>query len=263
MAVGTSRAVGATMTSRRGPHRDASDNEVLWERHAGWWQQEFTAGADSEYEDQILPMVAHELREARRVLDIGCGEGQVARHVAGPRVEVVGVDPTAAQIGLARARAGGPRYARARADALPCRDEAFDHVVLCLALEHVDAFEEAIREVARTLERGGRFVLVLCHPLLQAPRSGWIDDRIAGERYWRIGEYLRDDVVIDEVAPGVALRFIHRPLSRYVRAMGAAGLLVEDMHEPPPPPRLVADTWGYPEAATIPRLLLLRARRLA
>ena len=27
-----------------------------WERHAGWWQEGFTDGADAEYEEQILPM---------------------------------------------------------------------------------------------------------------------------------------------------------------------------------------------------------------
>ena len=240
---------------------DSAENETLWEQHAGWWQREFAAGADPEYEEQILPMVAHHLQGAARVLDIGCGEGQVARHLAARGVDVLGLDPTSSQIRMARDRAGGPRYARARADALPCRNEAFDSVLLCLALEHVDAFEDAIQEVARTLEPGGRFVLVLCHPLLQAPGSGWVDDRIVGEHYWRIGQYLCDDTVVDEVAPGITLRFIHRRLSRYVHAMGAAGLLIEDMQEPSPPPGLLADTWGYVEAVTIPRVLLLRLRR--
>jgi SAM-dependent methyltransferase len=239
----------------------SADNEELWERHAGWWQREFSAGSDSEYVDQILPLVARHLHGAHRVLDIGCGEGQVARRIAGSGAEVIGLDPTSSQISTARDRAGGPRYARARADALPCRSAAFDSVVVCLALEHVDAFEAAIQEVARTLEPGGTFVLVLCHPLLQAPGSGWIDDRIVGEHYWRIGEYLRDVVAVDEVASGVSLRFIHRPLSRYVHAMGNAGLLIEDMEEPPPPRRLLADTWDYAEAVTIPRVLLVRARR--
>jgi SAM-dependent methyltransferase len=116
-----------------------------------------------------------------------------------------------------------------------CRDASFDGVLVCSSLEHVDDFQTAITEVARVLEPGGTFLLLLCHPLLQSPGSGWIDDRITDEHYWRAGEYLRDDEVIDEVAPGVSLRFLHRPLSRYVNAMGDAGLLIEYMEEPPPP----------------------------
>lgn len=240
---------------------DSTTNESLWEQHAGWWQREFSAGADPEYEDQILPLVARHVGSARRVLDVGCGEGQVARHLAALGIEVVGVDPTRSQIDVARERGGGPWYARARADALPCADAAFDTVLVCLALEHVDPFETAIREVARVLQPGGRLVLLLCHPLLQAPGSGWIDDRTVGERYWRVGGYLRDDAVIDAVAPGVTLRFLHRPLHRYVKAMGGAGLLIDDMEEPAPPPRLLAATWDYAEATTIPRVLLICARR--
>ena len=241
----------------------ALGNEALWEQHAGWWQREFSAGADPEYEQQILPLVARHLDGARRVLDIGCGEGQVARHVAELGADVVGLDPTPTQIRVARDRAGGPRFVRARAEALPCASDAFDAVLLCLALEHVEAFDVAIHEVARVLEPGGRLVLVVGHPLLQAPGSGWIEDRSVGEHYWRIGGYLDDDVAVDTVAPGVELLFVHRPLSRYVHALGEAGLLIDDMEEPPPPAPLLADTWDFPEAATIPRVLLVSARLLA
>jgi SAM-dependent methyltransferase len=237
-------------------------NETQWERHAAWWQREYTAGADPEYEELLLPLVAEHLAGTQRVLDVGCGEGQIARRVAASGTTVVGLDPTWSQVGVARSRGGGPAYARARAEALPVRSESFDAVVVCAALEHVDDYELAIREVARVLTDGGRFVLVLAHPLLQAPGSGWVDDRILGEQYWRVGAYLRDDRRFDEVAPGVDLLFIHRPLSRYVHAMGRAGLVIDDMEEPAPPARFLADTWGYADADTIPRQLLLRARRL-
>ena len=196
------------------------------------------------------------------MLDIGCGEGQVARRIALLGADVVGLDPTRSQVAVAVDRAGGPRYARARAEALPCRSHAFDAVVVCLAFEHVEQFELAIDEVARVLEPGGVFVLLLAHPLLQAPRSGWVDDESSGEHYWRIGGYLDDHTEVDEVAPGVKLRFVHRPLSRYVHAMGQAGLVIDDMEEPSPPPALLDDLWDFPEAATIPRLLLLRASRV-
>jgi hypothetical protein len=45
--------------------------------------------------------------------------------------------------------------------------------------------------------------------------------------------------------------------------MGAVGLLIEDMDEPPPPPGFIAEAWEYGAASTIPRLMLLRARRVA
>ncbi len=95
------------------------------------------------------------------------------------------------------------------------------------------------------LEPGGRFLLLLNHPLLQTPGSGWIDDHILEEQYWRVGPYLHDDATIEEVAPGVDLPFMHRPLSRYVHVMGEVGLLIDDMDEPPPPPGFLAEAREY------------------
>ena len=66
----------------------------LWEKGADWWQRNFTEGADPEYEEQILPLVERYARGARRVLDIGCGEGQVSRRLASQGAEVVGLDVT-------------------------------------------------------------------------------------------------------------------------------------------------------------------------
>ena len=36
--------------------------DELWEEHAGWWQEGFTGGVAAEYEEQILPLAAAELR---------------------------------------------------------------------------------------------------------------------------------------------------------------------------------------------------------
>ncbi len=54
---------------------------------------------------------------------------------------------------------------------------------------------------------------------------------------------------------------MHRPLSRYINVMADCGLLVEHMDEPPPPPGFLDEAPEYGEAATIPRLLVLRARK--
>jgi len=234
----------------------------LWETHAGWWQEGFTEGADAEYEEQILPLAAEHLAGATRVLDVGTGEGQVARLAARLGATLVaGVDPTRAQLVAARDRAGGPAYARAGAAALPFADGAFDAVVACLVFEHIEAPDAAVAEVARVLRPGGRFLFFLNHPLLQTPGSGWIDDHILEEQYWRIGPYLVEDSTLEEVEKGIFIPFIHRPLSRYVNAMAGAGLLVVRMEEPAPPPGFIARAEEYRDAATIPRLLFMRAEK--
>lgn len=235
-----------------------------WEANSAWWVEEFTDGHDAEYAEQILPLAAEHLAGARRVVDIGCGEGQVCRLAAGlAGVDVVvGIDPTRSQLAVAAARGGGAAYARAEAARLPFPPESFDAAVACLVFEHINAVDAALAEVGRVLVPGGRFVFLLNHPLLQTPNSGWIDDTILEEQYWRIGPYLVEDTRVEEVDKDVFIPFIHRPLSRYVNGLVAAGLLVTQMVEPAPPPGFLARASEYAEAATIPRLLLLRAEKL-
>ena len=110
---------------------------------------------------------------------------------------------------------------------------------------------------------GGRFLFFLNHPLLQTPNSGWIDDQVLDppEQYWRIGDYLQEDETIEEVTKGVFIPFIHRPLSRYVNALAANGLLVHHLAEPAPPPGFLARAPEYRAAASIPRLLMLRTQK--
>lgn len=237
-----------------------ADDSDLWETHSGWWQDGFTDGADPEYEEQILPLAAELLAGHDRVLDVGTGEGQVARlAVAGGAELVVGVDPTANQVVEAARRAGGPLYARSGAAELPFADGVFDAVVACLVFEHIEAVDRAISEVARVLRPGGRFAFFLNHPLLQTPGSGWIDDQVLDppEQYWRIGPYLIEDSSIEEVEKDVFIPFIHRPLSRYVNALADAGLTLRKMLEPAPPRGFLARATEYAEAASIPRLLVL------
>ncbi len=241
----------------------------LWETHADWWQTEFTDGVDPEYTEQILPLIAQTLAGSGidagtgPILDIGTGEGQVARYLSDLGFPVVGVDPVTAQITEAARRAGGPGYVRAPADRLPFPDGSFPAAVACLVYEHIDDVDTAIAETARVLQPGGVFVFLLNHPLLQTPGSGWIDDQIIEppEQYWRIGPYLIESAVVEEVQKDVFIRFIHRPLSRYLNTLADHGLCLEHMVEPAPPEGFLAQAPQYESAATVPRLLVLRCRK--
>ncbi len=250
------------------PADSAAARRQVWEDQASWWRAAFTGGADPEYEHEILPIVAAELSGCRRVLDLGCGEGQVARHLlrAGAvRGRVAGIDPSAAQLANARAANGrldaAPTYVRGVGERLPFAGESFDGIVCTLAIEHAEDADALLGEVARVLAPGGCFVLLVNHPLYQGTGSGFVDDKILDERYWRVGPYLVEDVAWEEVDAGVWIPFAHRPLSRYVNPLGMRDLVLTRMLEPPPDPELISTSLDPELERAIPRLLVMRFER--
>lgn len=234
-----------------------------WNDHSHWWVAEFTDGVDPEYEEQIIPLVVERLANCDRVLDLGTGEGQIARALQAAGVDVIGVDPFPGQIAVAQQRGGGAAYGVAAATGLPIADGSVDAVVACLVFEHIDEVDAAIAEVARVLRPGGRFLFLLNHPLLQTPNSGWIDDQVIDppEQYWRLGEYLNEAVTMEEVGKDIFVKFIHRPLSRYLNALTDAGLRLSRMDEPAPPQGFLDLSPQYEAAAAIPRLLVLQTTK--
>ncbi len=235
-----------------------------WEAHAEWWQRQFTDGVDPEYTEQILPLISSHLPSGGVLCDVGCGEGQVARMAAEiNQMSVVGLDPAHAQVAVATQRGGGPAYTQGSATALPMASGSCDAAVACLVFEHIDDLDASLAEVARVLRPGGRFLLLLNHPLLQTPGSGWIDDQVLDppEQYWRVGSYLGETDTVEEVERGVFIRFYHRPLSRYLNTACELGLRLARMEEPAPPEGFLARAEEYTEAASIPRLAFLRFDR--
>ena len=92
-----------------------------------------------------------------RVLEVGCGSGELLRSLSGGSSLAVGVDLSAAGLGIARGKA---LVACASAQALPFEDGSFDAVVAQHLIEHLIEPESALGEWRRVLRPGGRLVLV-------------------------------------------------------------------------------------------------------
>jgi len=108
-----------------------------------------------------------ELADGLRVLEIGCGTGNVTTRAkrAAPGADVLGTDPDPLALARAQRKArglSGIRFERAYAQELPFADGEFDRVLSSMMLHHLDEDVKAgaLAEVHRVLRPGGRLHIV-------------------------------------------------------------------------------------------------------
>ena len=183
----------------------------------------------------------------RRTLDVGCGEGRLARELSARGHRVTGVEGSPALAEAARASDPALEVICADAAELPLPGGSADLAVACLSLLNMDDMPRVVAEVARVLEPGGRFAIVEVHPFRSVAE---VDDYFAATRFAESRE--RD---------GLRMTFhdTHRPLTDLFGALEASRMTVEAVREPVPDDAHVAER---PEAArwrTRPLFLHLRA----
>ena len=212
----------------------------------GWWDGqapdyyaehgEFLGDADFVWGPENLREPAARLLgdvEGRAVLEVGCGAAQCSRWLVTQGAHPVAFDLSGGQLAQGRAlnaRTGlAVPLVQADAQRLPFRDEAFD--LACSAYGAVPFVADSaavMREVARTLRSGGRWVFSTTHPF----RWCFLDDPgraglVVESSYFDRRAYVEQDD--DGIATYVEH---HRTIGDRVREIVAAGLVVEDIVEP-------------------------------
>jgi trans-aconitate methyltransferase len=95
-------------------------------------------------------------KPGERILDLGCGDGQLTLRIAAAGAVVAGVDNSRQMVIAARSR--GIETAEASAELLPFADAGFDAIFSNAALHWVRDHDAMMAEVHRVLKPGGRFV---------------------------------------------------------------------------------------------------------
>ncbi len=98
----------------------------------------------------------------KRILDIGCGTGVLARSLSAEGARVTGVDPNAEAVAAARRAVPTGTFHPAGAEALPFADRSFDGAVFLNSLHHVPepAMHRALREAARVVKPARPVVVI-------------------------------------------------------------------------------------------------------
>jgi SAM-dependent methyltransferase len=221
-----------------------AENWVRWARtpgHDAYWY----------YRDAFFELVP---APGAGTIELGCGEGRVARDLAERGHRVVGVEPARTLVRHARSADPGGSYLVADGAAVPCASGAFDLVVAYNSLQVVADMRNTVREAARLLRPGGHLCATVSHPAMDLGRfvqSG--PDQVFTIRpsYF---ESRRVDDTLEMDGLSVTCRGWTYTLEDYVMALAAAGFVVEAMREPRPASSAAFERWQ-----AVPLFLMLRA----
>ena len=183
-----------------------------------------------------------------RLLDVGCGGGSHTAAFAEAGWIPTGIDPSGAQLELARAR--GCDVVQGRGEALPFEDASFDAAVSVWTHTDVDDWGQVLGEIARVLRPGGVLVYVGVHPCFVGPHSLFVEGKGVPELHaghYRVAGRYGEAPGISPTGLRAKVGATHLPLALFLQAFVDAGLSPDAFEEP--------GSRDYPVA------IALRARR--
>ncbi len=227
---------------RRRPEGDRSRG-TSWESSKKWYAKTVGKKGHHYHQSVVLPGIVRLLAfgdpAAASLLDLGCGQGVLAREIPAS-VDYWGVDSAPGLLEEARKLTQGERRRFIAGDAtqpLAVEKTDFTHGAVILALQNMDNGKAAVANLGKHLRRGGRAVLVLNHPCFRIPRqSSWEIDEKNDLQYRRVNRYLNPLQIPIRMNPsqGDASPMtwtFHEPLSAIFGWLKEAGLLVETVEE--------------------------------
>jgi SAM-dependent methyltransferase len=237
------------------------DLRRVWEERAAQWiawartpdHDAYWAYYRSFFEEIVPP-------EPGLVLEVGCGEGRVARQLSERASWVAAIDTSPTLLRSAALADSSSTYLIGDATKLPFADGSFDTVVAYNSMMDFMNMATGANEAARVLREDGRLCISVVHPTRDV---GDFDSLDADARFVIDGSYF-EEVMLDETfeRDGLSMRFTgpHHTLSDYSAALEAAGLLIERIREPVPDPEMVAKKGpAWKRSERIPMFLFVRA----
>ena len=160
-------------------------------------------------------------RSPRTALDIGCGEGWLARALGERGVDVIGVDVVPALVEAARrAGAGDFRVASYEEIAAGKLDVRVDEVIANFSLLGKESVEGIVRRAPQLLNDKGALIIQTLHPLVSTGDLPYADG-------WRAGSWAGFDDDFSDPAP-----WYFRTMESWLELLRESGLRRIEVREP-------------------------------
>ena len=221
--------------------KENKQNSPTWDSSEQWYSH--CVGEKGHYYHQsvVLPGALRllKLQEGDSLLDLGCGQGVLARHLK-DGIEYAGVDSSKELVASARkltARKNCQFAVGDTAEPLPFEKQDFDAACFILSLQNMEQPWAAIANAGKHLRKGGKLLIVLNHPSFRIPRqSGWGIDEAAKLQYRRVNVYMSAQKIPIQTSPGKGDRSAvtysyHYPLSDYAKWLAKEGFSISAIEE--------------------------------
>ncbi|KAG7123629.1 hypothetical protein HYQ44_002265 [Verticillium longisporum] len=225
-----------------------------WNKNSNFWDTTLGEGNDM-FTQLILPTIEElaEVQPRHRVLDLGTGNGIVARRLARRGVAVLATDYSPQQIENARKRSQDlglsisyellDLLSRDALDAFAAEHaEEFDVITGSMLLKELSDLTELSKFLPKVLKPTGRIIMANLHPCFHKPGAHRIIEVIENQDTGvqefhtsiKISKYLNIGPVQSQALRGQPepLIWFHRPIHQLLEPFFDAGLLMNKVREP-------------------------------
>ncbi|MGY5865801.1 MAG: class I SAM-dependent methyltransferase [Candidatus Thorarchaeota archaeon] len=269
-------SMGRTVSFKRLDSLGEHSSKSAWDVLAPHWLTVEEENYHHKY--RILPDVYRmlDVQKNEKILDVACGKGDVARHLARSGAKVTGIDISKMldyAIESEERDKLGISYLNLNADRLAeeLGEASFDKVVCNMALMDIEDFESTIKQIALVMKEDGVFVFSILHPAFSFPASTGRripeDSERNEDRIRFILDYFDDRPVIDDFGgafPSYAIHF-QRTVSTYLNELVKNKLVFREMSEPQVGKELVKKfpRKAYWDDEKRPEFLIVKAMKIS
>ncbi|KAK0625080.1 S-adenosyl-L-methionine-dependent methyltransferase [Bombardia bombarda] len=270
------------MASNNPPGDSNAANLESWNKNASFWDQTLGDGNDM-FLELILPTLEElaEVKAGHRVLDLGTGNGIVARRLARDGVDVLATDYSESQLENARRRtaASGKTITFEQLDLLSrsaldkfAKKHAgeFDVITGSMLLKELSDLKPLADFLPKVLRPSGRVIMANLHPCFHKPAAHRVIEVAENpntgvqeiQTSIKVTKYLHIDPVQSQALRGQPepLIWFPRPIHELLEPFFDAGLAMNRVREPAFPPNKldVQQTHSYHNYPQIPMQFIFR-----